>query len=163
MLPPAHETMQLSNDSVCAGGVASSPTSMHAIAGSTPALGQPHSFIYVCNAVSIQPIQSRRDISAFVSMTGWDLMPLQALGWIVLFLPTCQLARDPRTGDWNAWLGTILTTWEAVAPCEFFHTQALGLMARLAKHDRHGGLILVNLQLFFSSQTVLLAGVAAQS
>ena len=62
----------------------------------------------------------------------------QAMGWLALFLPTNQAAREPGALNWNACVGTILEVWEVVAPCDWFHMQALGLLTRLAKHDKLG-------------------------
>lgn len=67
------------------------------------------------------------------------ILSLQAVGWLALFLPPRQIAQQPSTGDWEAWVREILRVWQAVAPCEWFHCQALGLLARVAKHDRYGG------------------------
>lgn len=63
---------------------------------------------------------------------------MQAMGWIVLFTPHHQLAQAPVHGDWNDRVAKVLQIWEAVSPCEWFNNQALGWLARLAKHDRQG-------------------------
>ena len=60
----------------------------------------------------------------------------QALGWLVMLLPTQQAAR--RDGDWDAWLRAWLALWGQVYHSAYWNTLWLHLVARLAKHDTAG-------------------------
>ena len=60
----------------------------------------------------------------------------QALGWLVMLLPTQQAAR--RDGDWDAWLRAWLALWGQVYHSTYWNTLWLHLVARLAKHDTAG-------------------------
>ncbi|KAK9792661.1 hypothetical protein WJX73_001340 [Symbiochloris irregularis] len=131
----------------------SSMTTWHRPEACSDAPGQAYSGLAMYfgeqNALSGIIHRSRRFFAPDAAQEIWDafspalsnmLTPqcLEALGWLVLFLPTCQATIDPKAGAWDAWLGTILDTWQAVAPCDFFQHQALGFVARLAKHDCYG-------------------------
>ena len=60
----------------------------------------------------------------------------QALGWLVMLLPTQQAAR--RDGAWDAWLREWLRLWGLVYHSSYWDTLWLHLIARLAKHDTAG-------------------------
>ena len=60
----------------------------------------------------------------------------QALGWLVMLLPTQQAAR--RDGAWDAWLREWLRLWGLVYHSSYWNTLWLHLIARLAKHDTAG-------------------------
>ena len=64
------------------------------------------------------------------------LRHVQALGWLVMLMPTQQAAR--RDGDWDAWLRAWLRLWGQVYHSAFWNTLWLHLVARLAKHDTAG-------------------------
>ncbi len=69
-------------------------------------------------------------------LSGCLLGAAQALGWLVMLLPTQQAAR--RDGDWDAWLREWLRLWGEVYHSAFWNTLWLHLVARLAKHDTAG-------------------------
>ena len=60
----------------------------------------------------------------------------QALGWLVMLMPTQQAAR--RDGDWDAWLRAWMALWGQVYHSAFWNTLWLHLVTRLAKHDIAG-------------------------
>lgn len=71
---------------------------------------------------------------------------LQAMGWLTLLLPSHGL-RDQGCDAalWNGRLDQLMALLEAFSPSSWWSAQCLGLLARLAKHDRHGVLWAVNM------------------
>ena len=70
---------------------------------------------------------------------GQLIAPVQAMGWLVLLLPTHGLQRSSCDAEaWNERIQALMGLWDACSPSQWWSGQCLGLLARMAKHDTQG-------------------------